>query len=160
MQVNTRPNLDWEKAYQQYRGPEPSIDEAEAVAGPEGVLTDGGEDSHAEPAETQLRMADGAGDGDRGPLYVGDHVHDVTEDDDEKTMVVVETTPHNADEYRLEGTNKTVADVNPEFDPKDDVYEVVYPDRTTKSIETLKRYAFPRSRLERVASVHDVGGEE
>ncbi|WP_265108209.1 hypothetical protein [Halosolutus halophilus] len=159
MQVNTRPKPDWEEAYQQYRGPEPSIDEAEAVAGPEGVLTDGGEDSHAEPTETQLPMADGAGD-DLEPLHVGDHVQDVTEDDDEKTMVVVETTPHTADEYRLEGTDKTVADVNPEFDPTDDVYEVVYSDRTTRSIETLKRYAFPRSRLERVAAIHDVGGEE
>ncbi|WP_265109154.1 hypothetical protein [Halosolutus halophilus] len=160
MQVNTRPKPDWEAAYQQYRGPEPSIDEAEAVAGPEGLLTDGGEDSHTEPTETPLPMADGAGDDDRDPLHVGDHVQDVTEDDDEKTMIVVETTPYIADEYRLEGTNKTVADVNPEFDPTDIVYGIVYPDRTTKSIETLKSYAFPRGRLERVAAVHDVGGEE
>ncbi|WP_247002154.1 hypothetical protein [Halosolutus gelatinilyticus] len=113
------------------------------VAGPEDILPGGGQDSET----------------DRDPLYVGDHVQDVTDDDDEKTMVVVEVTAHQSNEYRLEGANRTVADVNPEFDETDDVVEVVYPDRTTKTIDSLKRYAFPRGRLKRVTAVHDVRGE-
>jgi len=89
-------------------------------------------------------------------LHVGDHVQD--RDDPGATMVVVELPPHEVGEYRLEGTAKTVADVNPDYSADDDVVEIVYPERTTSVMANLKRYAFPRSRLERVAPVHESEG--
>jgi len=92
-------------------------------------------------------------------LHVGDHVQDRS--DPGVTMVVAELPPHEAGEYRLDGTAKTVADVNPDYPDDDDVVEIVYPERTTAAIGNLKRYAFPRSRLECVAAIHDdeTGGE-
>lgn len=92
--------------------------------------------------------------GQTQPVRVGDHVTDAEEDDD-VTMVVVERTGHTATEYRLDGSQKTVADVNPGYPATDDVVEVVYPQRETERLADLKQYAFPESRLQVTAPVHD-----
>jgi len=96
-------------------------------------------------------------------LFVGDHVQD-READDERTMVVVGQPPERAHEYTVlvDGNQeKTVADYNEEYPDDDRVLEVTYPGRTDVMLDPGDSYAFPRSRLERVASVHDIeGGEE
>lgn len=94
------------------------------------------------------------------PLHVGDHVHDC-EADDERTMLVTATPVKKADEYVIDGEDKdglkaTVADYNEDYPSDDVVVEVVYPGRTDVALDGAKRYAFPRSRLARVAAVHDV----
>lgn len=135
--------------------------EAEAVAGPEGdeeIRTDGGEsNAHASRVAAQLAMADGESDAEALPeLFVGDHVQD--REDPDATMVVVGLDTLQADAYELED-DLTVADVNTEYPADADVVEVVFPDRTDMDIDQ-RRYAYPRSRLERVESVHDVGGDD
>lgn len=92
--------------------------------------------------------------GSTQPVRVGDHVED-REEDERATMVVVERTDHTAREYRLEGSSKTVADVNEDYPATDDVVEVVYPERETERMGDLKPYAFPVSRLQVTAPVHD-----
>jgi len=87
-------------------------------------------------------------------VRIGDHVTD-REEDEGATMVVVERTSHTASEYRLDGSQKTVADVNPGYPATDDVVEVVYPQRETERLADLKQYAFPESRLQVTAPVHD-----
>jgi len=87
------------------------------------------------------------------PVRVGDHVTD-REEDEGATMVVVERTGHTAREYRLEGSSKTVADVNEDYPAADDVVEVVYPERETERLGDLKQYAFPVSRLQVTNPVH------
>ncbi|WP_137288612.1 hypothetical protein [Natronorubrum halophilum] len=137
---------------------------AETVAGPGGVRADGGSDkdnAHASRVAEQPEMADGGG-GNREPIDVGDHVQD--EQDPDATMVVVGLDTLRADAYELKDSGPTVADVNPEYPTEDDVVEVIYPQRTDLELEGKKRYAFPKSRLEVVARVHDRneddGGEE
>ena len=129
------------------------IDRAKATAGAEGVRADGGEDNvHASRVAEQLAMADREGT-DREPIDVGDHVQD--RDDPDTTMVVVGLDTLQADAYELDDGGPTVADVNPEYPPNDDVVEVIYPQRTDLELEGKKRYAFPKSRLEVVSRVHD-----
>lgn len=97
-------------------------------------------------------------------LHVGDHVCD-READEPATMLVVGRPVERADEYVVsaEGMEpaETVADYNRHLDyPGDDhVIEVVYPGRGDLDLETDARYAFPRSRLEQVAAVHDAAPE-
>lgn len=118
------------------------------------------EPDHDSRCGTAKLRADGGDADDVVVPFVGDHVTD-REDDDEKTMVVTETTSYRADEFRLEGTEKTVADVNDPQYANDPVVNVVYPDRTDSTIHPLKEYAFPAGRLEITASVHTRdGGEE
>lgn len=92
--------------------------------------------------------------GSTRPVRVGDHVED-REEDEGATLVVVERTDHTAREYRLEGSSKTVADVNEDYPATDDVVEVVYPERETERMGDLKPYAFPVSRLQVTDPVHD-----
>lgn len=103
-------------------------------------------------------LTDGAGPEERPPLHAGDHVQD--RDNPDAPMVVVAVSPHAAHEYRLEGTSKTVAEVNEAYPANDDVVEAVYPDRDDDDLAALKRYAFPRSRLELVTPVHDRDDEQ
>jgi hypothetical protein len=92
---------------------------------------------------------------DQLPVDVGDHVQDRDDDDDDATMVVVGVPVESAVEYRLSEDGPTVADVNPDYPAGDDVVEAVFPERTDVDISSRKRYAYPRSRLEVVARVHD-----
>lgn len=96
--------------------------------------------------------------GDWPNLHVGDHVVD-RDDADETTMLVIGIPSERALEYTI-GGDETVADYNPDYPAADHVIEVVYPQRTDAELSTEHTYAFPRARLERVAAVHDVGGEE
>lgn len=85
-------------------------------------------------------------------LHVSDTVRD--RDNPDATMVVVGLDTLRADAYELEDGGPTVADVNPEHPEDDDVVEVVFPSRTDMDLAEQKRYAYPRSRLVRVAPVH------
>lgn len=132
--------------------------EAIAVAGPEPndrrIRADGsGDESHASVVNEQLSEAEKTEEYD--PLYVGDHVQDKTDPD--ATMLVANLDTLSADAYELED-GLTVADVNTEYPANQDVVEVVYPQRTDLTLEEKDRYAFPRSRLELVESIHDRGG--
>lgn len=86
-------------------------------------------------------------------LAVGDHVQD-REASDERTMVVVAIPGLTAAEYEIED-GPSLAEYNEEYPADDAAYEVVYPQRTDREIDTERTYAFPRSRLVRVAAVHD-----
>jgi hypothetical protein len=90
---------------------------------------------------------------DQLPVDVGDHVQD--RDDDDATMVVVGVAVESASEYDLQPGGPTVADVNEAYPSDDTVIEVVFPERTDVDISSRKQYAYPRSRLEAVARVHD-----
>jgi hypothetical protein len=92
-------------------------------------------------------------DDDLPSLQVGDHVEDREEDEDGPTLLVVGL-PYERAAERGVGDGKTVAEHNPGYSEHDLVVEVVYPERTCAEVEHLPRYAFPRSRLERVAPVH------
>lgn len=74
----------------------------------------------------------------------------------ESLLVVAETTENRAEEVRVPGTDHTVADhpTNRAYDERDVVVEVLYPlradiDPDEISAADLKRYAFPRGRLEK-----------
>lgn len=84
-------------------------------------------------------------------LDVGDHVQD--REDLDATMLVVGTPPARAKTYQIDD-DYTVADVNPQYPAADHVVECVFPERTTADIKSLVTYAYPRERLERVATVH------
>jgi len=58
----------------------------------------------------------------------------------------------------IEEIDETVAEYN-DCDPSDDVYEVVFPDRTTKDIADLQRYPYPRSKLRLEQPIHDRDGD-
>lgn len=95
-----------------------------------------------------------------GPPYrVGDHVTD-REEDEEKPMLVVGITGHTAREYRIEGANKTVAELNPEYPKMDEVVDVVFVQRTDTDLDDLKRYAYPASRLKARNHIHPTDEEE
>lgn len=89
-------------------------------------------------------------------LHVGDQVTD--REDDGAPLLVVGKSVNKADEYYVEGMR--VADYNPSYPDDDPVIEVVYPKRADVSLDTSKSYAFPRSRLELVEPIHDVGAIE
>ncbi|WP_126665275.1 hypothetical protein [Haloterrigena salifodinae] len=130
--------------------------EARAIAGPEHVDgTDGSEIIVA--SDDGLRADGGEEQGQSQPIGVGDHVQD--EQDPDATMLVVNLDTLQADAYELED-GLTVADVNPEYPPNDDVVECVFPDQTDLSLEDKKTYAYPKERLEVVHRVHDRDGTE
>jgi len=94
-------------------------------------------------------------------LYIGDHVEDK---DDDSTMIVVGLPGTTADEHVVNSDGmepaETVADYNGDYPEADEVIEVAYPQRTDNHLDTDSKYAFPRSRLERVASTHDLDEDE
>jgi len=85
-------------------------------------------------------------------LHVGDHVTD-READTDATMLVVGTPAESAAEYDID--SYTVADANPDYPSDDAVLEVVFPKRRHLDLGDAERYAYPRSRLERVQPVHE-----
>lgn len=87
-------------------------------------------------------------------LAVGTTVHD-RDDDDESKMLIVALTSATADQYHLEGTPKTIADVNENYPADDLVVEVVYLHDQVTDISHEKRYAFPASRLRPADSTAD-----
>ena len=87
------------------------------------------------------------------PYRVGDHVTD-REEDESKPMLVAGIPGHLAREYRVEGANKTVAELNEEYPKADGVVEVVFVQKTDTNLSDLKRYAYPASRLKRRHPVH------
>ena len=125
---------------------EASMAEARAVAGPD-AIADGG--------LTAAGDREVAADADAlETLCVGDHVRD--RDDADARMVVVGLTGSPAFDFEIDadgGELFTVAELNPSFPSDDDVVQVVFPSRATTDVSQLTRYAYPRSRLERVASV-------
>ncbi|MDF9748416.1 hypothetical protein [Natrinema salsiterrestre] len=128
--------------------------EARAVAGYEPTVeeTDGSKIIVADDGSAVA--TDG---GETQPIDVGDHVED--EQNPDATMVVVNLDTLQADAYEMED-GPTVADVNTEYPPDDDVVEVVYPNRKDLTIEGKKKFAFPKSRLEVVHRVHDRDGDD
>ncbi|MDJ1433976.1 hypothetical protein [Halostagnicola sp. A-GB9-2] len=146
------------------------IERAKATTAPE-VRCDGGESDHAELREDETRDDDNLharrtqemkeaaeAELDLGPVDVGDHVED-REDDSDKTMVVVRTPLEPANEVDARG-GKTVAECNPEYPADDDVVVIKYAERTSTDLGPLQGYAFPRSRLEVTARVHDRDGDQ
>ncbi len=113
----------------------------------------GEENAHASTVNDQLREVKQENNED-APLYIGDHVED--RDNPDTTMVVIDLGTLRADRYELGNGGPTVADVNPEY-PETDVVEVVFPDRTDMDIDQ-KCYTHPKTCLERIASVHEIGG--
>lgn len=79
-------------------------------------------------------------------ISVGTTVTD-REGDDESELLVVALTSAIADQYHLEGTPKTIADVNEEYPADDPVVEAVYLHDEVVDVAHEKRYAFPKSRL-------------
>jgi hypothetical protein len=90
-------------------------------------------------------------------LHIGDHVAD-READTDATMLVVGTPAEAASEYDIDGY--TVADANPDHPDDDAVLLVVFPKRRHLDLGDAERYAYPRSRLERVAPVHEEGDDD
>jgi len=91
-------------------------------------------------------------------LHVGDHVTDA-DDDSDVTMLVVDTEPRTIAETPVDA-ERTVADVNPEYDPEEQNIGVVFPSRGDVLLESLQSYGYPRSRLERVQPVHEEGSDD
>jgi len=69
-------------------------------------------------------------------------------------MLVVGIPGRLAREYRVEGSNDTVAELNPEYPKADEVVEVVFVQKTDTDLSDCKRYAYPASRLRHRNSVH------
>lgn len=93
-------------------------------------------------------------------LYVGDVVID--EDDaepDDDVLIVTNRYVKTAAEYECED-GETVAEKNPDYPADDRVFGVKYVATYTMRIDTLKEYAFPRSRLALVYSPHRRPGRE
>lgn len=90
-------------------------------------------------------------------LYPGDTVRD--REDDNSVLLVVATPVERADEYPASGA-ETVADLNPDYPADDRVLECIYPDGARADIDAYRRYAFPRSRLRRVHTPREEGGDE
>lgn len=93
------------------------------------------------------------------PYRVGDHVTD-REEEESKPMLVAGIPGHLAREYRVEGANATVAELNEEYPKADEVVEVVFVQKTDTDLSNLKRYAYPSSRLKRRNPVHPTEAEE
>lgn len=90
---------------------------------------------------------------------VGDHVTD-REENEEKPMLVAGIPGFNAKQYRIEGANKTVAELNPEYSETSEVVEVVFMQRTDTDLDGKKRYAYPIDRLKHRHSVHPTEEDE
>lgn len=90
-------------------------------------------------------------------LDVGDHVAVRDEPEDDRATMIVLATPidRTAGEYEVDGTPLTEYDGNEDAPEDDDVVEVTYASRTDVRLTDGRTYAYPRSRLEVVAGVHD-----
>ncbi|OYR71525.1 hypothetical protein DJ71_20485 [Halorubrum sp. E3] len=88
-------------------------------------------------------------------LDVGDYVVDRDGEDDARRLLVVGLSPVPAGNHEV-NDGRTVADANPDH-PADDVIRVIFPKESGLDVDGHQRYAYPRSRLRRVAAVH---GEE
>jgi len=93
------------------------------------------------------------------PYRIGDHVTD-REEDEEKPILVVGVSGHLARDYRVEGANATVAELNPQYPKADEVVEVVFVQKTDTNLANSKRYAYPSSRLKHRNSIHPTEAEE
>lgn len=85
-------------------------------------------------------------------IRVGDHVID-GDANDPSVGVVISRSGLSAEEYAIDATNRTVADVNEGYPESDGVVNVVYPNGTDRDIDSLKRYAYPVSRLVVVTAI-------
>lgn len=92
------------------------------------------------------------------PFRVGDHVTD-REENEEKPMLVAGMPGLNAREYRVEGANKTVAELNSDYPETAPVFEVVFMQRTDADLDGKKRYAYPVGRLKHRHPVHPTDEE-
>ncbi|WP_226479140.1 hypothetical protein [Natrinema amylolyticum] len=124
---------------------------AEAVAGPD-LRADGSgeENGHASTVNQPAKLQE---ERDRPLLHVGDHVSERGESDGPK-MLVVRLSSNTASEYSLPNSDETVAEYN-DCDPDEDVYQVEFLDRTTKDVDGLQRYPYPRSKLVLENPIHD-----
>jgi len=94
------------------------------------------------------------------PIDVGDHVQ-LGDEDEPATMVVVGTPiDATARTYTVKGKPICEWSGNEPYPRDDDVVEVKFPGRTDVSLTDGTRYAYPGSRLEVVAGVHDRDGDE
>lgn len=89
-------------------------------------------------------------------LDVGDYVVDRDAEDDARRLLVVGLSPVPADNYEVDD-GRTVAEANPGRPADDDVIHVIFPKESGLGVDGHQRYAYPGSRLRRVAAVH---GEE
>jgi len=85
-------------------------------------------------------------------IRVGDHVID-GDANDPSVGIVISRPGLSADEYVIDATNRTVADVNTGYPESDGVVNVVYPDGSDRDIDSLKPYAYPVSRLVVVTAI-------
>ncbi|WP_255171262.1 hypothetical protein [Natrononativus amylolyticus] len=81
-------------------------------------------------------------------LNVGDHVRD--REEPSQLLLVAQHTATPAAEYCLGETTTTVADVNPAYDPTDEVLLVAYPHSGAADLADLTMGPIPRGRLELV----------
>jgi len=98
-------------------------------------------------------------DAGQEPLAVGDHVRD-READDDTTLLVVGLPGEAAGDWPVNDGPETVAEYNEDYPASDPVVQIVYPQRTDTALEDKPVYSFPRSRLVRVAPIHDVDDGE
>jgi len=78
-------------------------------------------------------------------LAVGDLVRDRNTGD---LLVVAETLAARADELRIDGTTVAAYPGNEPYPESDAIVEAVYPPRAGRNPDSVRRYRFPRSRLE------------
>ena len=88
---------------------------------------------------------------DLPPLDIGDHVSD--REDPDATMLVVGLPLKRAATTMIDD-ERTVADVNPDYPETDAIVEVIFAGDADTDVDHSKRYAYPRSRLERVTPIH------
>lgn len=132
----------------------------EAASGSRFIASNRGITMANENRGEQSTLAAGGEENDAEPPYrVGDHVTD-REEEETKPMLVVGIPGYLAREYRVEGANKTVAELNEEYPKADEVVEAVFVQRTDTDLDNLKRYAYPASRLKHRNSVHPSDEEE
>ena len=92
-------------------------------------------------------------------IRVGDHVVDVDAESPSPALVVGRP-GLSCGEYQIDESGKTVADVNPEYDPSDGVISVAFLDRSAGDVHTAQTYAYPSERLEVVATLHEEDTDE
>jgi hypothetical protein len=91
------------------------------------------------------------------PIRVGDHVTD-RDAENPSPALVVSRPGLSCDEYEIDESGRTVADVNPKYAPGDGVINVVFVDKTAGNLSKIEPYAYPADRLNVVASLH--GGDD
>jgi len=92
------------------------------------------------------------------PIRVGDHVED-TDAENPSAALVVGRPGLSINEYRIDESGRTVADANPEYDPHVGTIEVAFAAKTAGDVAAIDTYAYPATRLDVVASLHEVDDE-